>query len=378
MKKQKICIIGDGLAGLTSTCALKNLNIDIDFYCKKEKKKKKDDIRTTAISDLNLKFLQKIINFKNSNLFWPCKKIDLFYENKKKILNFLNFDNQENFLMHIFENKKFKDHLKKNIKSKNLKIINKEISTIDVKDGSITVEKKKLYYDLVILCLGKNSSLYTNLLCSRSINKDYNEISITGNVTHSLKISNPSQYFLTEGPLAILPYKKKKFSFVWSLNKIFYQEKKYDLKKFIESKLNLIFKKKKNFSILNLQSHPIHLSLRRDYHKNNFLILGEGLHSIHPIAGQGFNLIVRDIKKLFEELEDNLNLGLPIKNSFVLKNFYDIRKPENILLALGIDLTNTFFKKNRLIDPFKNLLLKQANNNNIKKLSKIISNRGLY
>ena len=32
MKKQKICIIGDGLAGLTSTCALKNLNIDIDFY----------------------------------------------------------------------------------------------------------------------------------------------------------------------------------------------------------------------------------------------------------------------------------------------------------------------------------------------------------
>jgi 2-octaprenyl-6-methoxyphenol hydroxylase len=178
--------------------------------------------------------------------------------------------------------------------------------------------------------------------------------------------------------LAILPYKKKNFSLVWSLNKIFFQEKKDNLKKFIESKLNFLFKKKNNFSILNLQFHPIHLSLRKNYHKNNFVILGEGLHSIHPIAGQGFNLIIRDIKKLFEELENNLNLGLPIKNSLILKNFYDIRKPENILISLGIDFTNTFFKKNKLLDPFKNLLLEQVNNNNIKKFSKIISDRGLY
>ena len=144
MKKQKICIIGDGLAGLTSTFALKNLNIDIDFYCKKEKGRKKDDIRATAISDLNLKFLQKIINFKNSKLFWSCKNIDLFYENKKKIKKFLNLDNQEKSLMHIFENKKFKDYLKKNIKSKHIKIISKEISAIDAEDGSITINKKKL------------------------------------------------------------------------------------------------------------------------------------------------------------------------------------------------------------------------------------------
>jgi len=378
MKKQKICIIGDGLAGLTSTFALKNLNIDIDFYCKKEKGRKKDDIRATAISDLNLKFLQKIINFKNSKLFWSCKNIDLFYENKKKIKKFLNLDNQEKSLMHIFENKKFKDYLKKNIKSKHIKIISKEISAIDAEDGSITINKKKHYYDLVILCVGKNSNFYTNLLCSRTINKDYNEISITGNVAHNLKINHSSQYFLKEGPLAILPYKKKNFSLVWSLNKIFFQEKKDNLKKFIESKLNFLFKKKNNFSILNLQFHPIHLSLRKNYHKNNFVILGEGLHSIHPIAGQGFNLIIRDIKKLFEELENNLNLGLPIKNSLILKNFYDIRKPENILISLGIDFTNTFFKKNKLLDPFKNLLLEQVNNNNIKKFSKIISDRGLY
>ena len=35
----------------------------------------------------------------------------------------------------------------------------------------------------------------------------------------------------------------------------------------------------------------------------NILILGEGLHIIHPLAGQGFNLVLRDIKKLQEILK---------------------------------------------------------------------------
>ena len=58
MKNQKICIIGDGLAGLTTALVLKNLDLDIDLFYKKKFKVKKDN-RTTAISPSNYKFLKE-------------------------------------------------------------------------------------------------------------------------------------------------------------------------------------------------------------------------------------------------------------------------------------------------------------------------------
>ena len=54
MKKQKICIIGDGLSGLTSTIAINNLdNTEVHLISKKSKKT--TDKRTTAISESNFK-----------------------------------------------------------------------------------------------------------------------------------------------------------------------------------------------------------------------------------------------------------------------------------------------------------------------------------
>ena len=51
--------------------------------------------------------------------------------------------------------------------------------------------------------------------------------------------------------------------------------------------------KEQDITISNIQSYPISLRLRKQYYQKNILILGEGLHTIHPIAGQGFNLCFR-------------------------------------------------------------------------------------
>ena len=121
------------------------------------------------------------------------------------------------------------------------------------------------------------------------------------------------------------------------------------------------------------------MNLQTKYYKKNFLIFGEGLHSIHPIAGQGFNLFLRDIKKLYENIKSSLELGLLIKDSLVLKDFSESRKPENTILGIGIDLTNSFFKKNIFLDPVKFSFLNVIKENkSIKNLSKIISDTGFY
>ena len=79
MKKQKICVIGDGLSGLTAALALSNLDIEVDFIIKNIQEKKSSDPRITAISPTHFKFFNKYLDKKDNKLFWPCKKINLFY-----------------------------------------------------------------------------------------------------------------------------------------------------------------------------------------------------------------------------------------------------------------------------------------------------------
>jgi len=105
MNLQKICIIGDGLAGLSTALILSQENIKIDLYASNNNKLLKKDDRTTAISDSSYRFIKQQLNSKNKNIFWPSKIIELFYEDKKKINNFLNFKDENKNLMYIFKNK---------------------------------------------------------------------------------------------------------------------------------------------------------------------------------------------------------------------------------------------------------------------------------
>ena len=83
------------------------------------------------------------------------------------------------------------------------------------------------------------------------------------------------------------------FSLVWSISNDFFKQ---DIKIIIKNKLRQIFGKKAKIKILELQFFPLYLNLKTKYFRKNVLILGQGIHRIHPIAGQGFNLILRDIK----------------------------------------------------------------------------------
>ena len=117
MKKQKICIVGDGLSGLMAALALNKLEgLEVHLISRKNKHSK--DRRTTAISVSNYDFFYKVIEKIDKKLFWPSKKIDLFYETKDQNMNFLNFNEENKNLMYVFENDKIKELLIKEIKKK--------------------------------------------------------------------------------------------------------------------------------------------------------------------------------------------------------------------------------------------------------------------
>ena len=363
MKKQRICIVGDGLSGLMTALALNKVeSLDVQLISRKNKHFK--DRRTTAISASNYEFFNAVLDKLDKNLFWPSKKIDLFYETREQNMNFLNFNEDIKNLMYVFENDKIKEILIKEIKKKKIKTLQKNINQLKDLDG----------YDMKILCLGRSSKIYQSIVDKRSLNKDYKEIAITGYVKHNLKNLNTAQYFLKDGPLVILPFSKNKFSFVWSVDQKFLKK---DINSVVTSKICEVLKTKK-IQISNQQSYPLMLNLKRNYYKNDILILGEGLHTVHPVAGQGFNLVLRDINKLQKIFKYYAELGMSLKSTPALEEFTNNRKSENIITGIGIDLTHNFFKQNKLLDPFKEIILKNiSKNNTLKKISKFISNQGL-
>jgi 2-octaprenyl-6-methoxyphenol hydroxylase len=380
MNYQKICIIGDGLAGLTTAIILSKENVKIDLYSNNKKKKEIPDNRTTAISESNYQYIKNNLSLDRKNFFWPCKKINLFFEDRDKIVNFFNFEEKKKNLMYIFQNKDLKKKLDKIIlTTSKIKLIKKNIKELDNEEGYLIFKKKKLYYDLIVLSIGSHSELYSKIEKGRSIEKNYDEIALTTIIKHDGKIENSSQFFLKEGPLAILPFHKKIFSTVWSVSSEFFFTNKKNIRKILSEKLRILLKIKSIKNIENIQSFPISLNLKTKYFKKNVLILGDGLHAVHPMAGQGFNLVLRDIRKLKELISKRLKLGLQIKDSFILKDFYNSRKPENNLFGLGINLTNIFFKDNKYFFPIKKKILNNINKYSfVKKLSQSISDKGVF
>ena len=375
MKKHKICIVGGGLTGLITAHVLNEKGLDIDLIIENTKLKTKDT-RVTAISEKKFEFIKSSLKKIDLKLFYAVQKIDLFLENNKQIKKFLNFNEKKN-LMLFFENNLIKEHLTKLLKKSKIKVQKKTIKSVDPEESKVITNLSFRTYDLIILCLGSKSPIYERVSGNRAIRKDYREHSITCSVRHELKKIGAMQFFLKEGPLAILPYKKDKFSVVWSVEDQYFSKNKKNLHTYLRTKLSSLLKTNK-LILGNIQSYPLNLLIKKDYYKKNTIILGDGLHVFHPLAGQGFNLILRDIKKLKELISTNLKLGLPIKNSNILKDLSKNRKPENFFIGLGIDTTRRFFKHSRYFNPIKETILNQFSKSEfLKKISKRVANIGL-
>jgi len=376
MIKQKICIIGNGLTGLTAALILGKLNLDVHLIAAPDKKRRRD-IRTTAISESNHKGLIDFIGKKNSKIFFESKEIDLYKEHSKEIKHFMNLSNKDKNLMFLFQNEILKKLIQRKINTyKNLKIFNKKVSEIDVEKNKVFFANKNFSYDAIFVCTGSKSEIIQNIFEDRFIERKTDEIAYTSIVNHSSNIINAKQFFLKEGPMAILPLNKNKFSFVWSVGSKF---KNKNAAPIITKKLKEILKIQSHLRISKVDCFPISFKFRSSFDKKNILVLGEGSYNVHPVAGQGFNLILRDIFYLNRKINEYIKNGIQIKDSLFIDEYLKQRKPENLLFGLGINFINNFFKFNKITEPIKKVILKDINKFNIlKDISLRVSNKGIF
>ncbi len=324
-----ICLIGNNLTSIVLAKNLINKKIKVSIFCEKTNRLNLPS-KTIGISKKNFDFFERNIMKLKKNKIWHIKKIEIFNE-KSQIEKILNFENNKKQLFTIVKDdiiyKSINDNLKKNSFLKKVNL-NKNSFFKDI------VKKK---YNLIINC-DSNNFIAKNFF-TKKIEKNYNSSAYTCIIRHKKIINRTaSQIFTKVGPLAFLPLSNLETSIVFSIRN---NEEEITEKKFKEliNRYNKIYKIEKFSKINKFKLNS--LNLRNYYHKN-IMAFGESLHKIHPLAGQGFNMTLRDIEILSKIIDEKIDLGLQLNES-VYSDFEKKTRHFNLLFSTGIDFIYEFF-----------------------------------
>ena len=179
---------------------------------------------------------------------------------------------------------------------------------------------------------------------------DYNQIAFVFNIAHKLSHQSTAlERFFPSGPLALLPMQnnnKKCSSVVWTVDSAL-KEKLLDNKKFD----NEFEKKYANaFGQITTVSKPVKYDLNviscYEYFKERVVLIGDACQAIHPIAGQGLNLGLRDAYDLATVISESLRLGLDIGSTCVLRDYSSKRLLDKKLLIQATHRLNQLFSNN--------------------------------
>jgi 2-octaprenyl-6-methoxyphenol hydroxylase len=389
LNSQKICIIGSGLTGLMIAYLLSKFRLQIDIVEQDFNKKKinptKIALSKSSLDELcryELKDIKKKSNIiKNIYLHDSYSSISL-----KQDLHF-SVSNKKEALAYIIDSNTLFSEIYKKLKSlKNINFINKEISSINDEKFFKEITFKDLIkknYNLIIFASANNLTLLSKFKLRKVVDKSYNEDAYVFNLFHK-KISNNSarQFFLKDGPLAFLPVSSVETSVIWSIKNNSINKKYVSNKKYLSNFFNNHFKElfKEIISISEINKFNLNYIFNELKDSKRTLLFGEIANKIHPIAGQGWNMTLRNIFSLIQIIKHSINLGLEIGNDIFIKKYLDETNLNNLAFATLIDGIRKIFDIK--IDSYavirKNTLSNLDKNFFIKKNFINIANKGLF
>lgn len=193
----------------------------------------------------------------------------------------------------------------------------------------------------------------------RRIGHDYGQIALVAAVDHELPHHGTAhQYFMPTGPLAILPLPGNRSSIVWS-------EAEAEARAIMDlpdDAFLAVLRPRFGDFLGGIRlagprfSYPLNLTLAKRYIAPRIALVGDAAHGVHPIAGQGLNLGLRDVAALAEVLVAARRRGEDIGADLVLARYQDWRRPDATALALGMDGVNALFSNsNPLLRPAREL-----------------------
>ena len=359
--KYDFLIVGAGLIGALTAMALHKKNfkvliIDKENYVLSDK-------RTLAVNANSKEFLEQLGVW--SDISTKPQTI-----NKIVIKDYINtspnlFVNKNEPMGSVIFNKELHEIVRR--KLKNLKLLK---SNIDLNINNLTpfkplkINNKTYSFKKIIISIGKNIKLKSG---QKSVIFEKGHNSYVGFFTHENDHNNIAyEYFKKEGPLAVLPApstNNKKSTFIYSTNKNISNTEIFSIikKDFKISHGHIKFDRQ-------ISKFPVTPHLKK--FDKDFIFIGDSLRSIHPVAGQGWNLGIKDIQSLCK-LTKRYHLENKIFNSI----YYSRRIIESMLYLGFTSIINSLYENQNTINRsiikvgyvglnnfkiFKDLFIKQA------------------
>jgi 2-octaprenyl-6-methoxyphenol hydroxylase len=275
----------------------------------------------------------------------------------------LHFDAEEvgaDSLGHIAENRHIRAALYPVVEATpNLELIAPaSVSSLAVEGGRAVARLKdgtEISAPLVIAADGRESALRAQM-GMQIVGWSYPQIGIVATVEHERPHNGVAyEHFLPSGPFAILPMTGNRSSLVWTEAKV----KVPGLLALDEEGFNAELAQRFGAHLGKTRaagprwSYPLSFHIARDFVRPRFALAGDCAHGIHPIAGQGLNLGLKDAAAMAEVLLDAARLGRDIGALDTLKRYERWRRFDSFALAASTDALNRLFSND--IAPLRHL-----------------------
>ena len=337
-----VIIIGGGLAGASLACALKDTSLKIAVIEAHELNTDTQpcyDDRTVALS-----YGSRCI-FDAMGL-WPAlapfaEPINTIHISDRGHFGVSRLTREQEgveALGYVMENRDIGQQLYAVIeKSPNIHLFcPAELKSLQQDDQQVLIDvaidgKTQTLTGKLLVAADGNKSQVLQLLNIGSSRKDYVQSALITNITPGKKHNNVAYERFTEtGPLAFLPMTQNRCSVVWTVS----PEQADYLYALDESDFTDQLQQRFGFRLGQIkkvgkrQIYPLFLQSATQMAQGRVAIIGNAAHSVHPVAGQGFNLALRDVALLAELIVDKQRANEDIGSAAMLQQYAALREDD--------------------------------------------------
>jgi ubiquinone biosynthesis UbiH/UbiF/VisC/COQ6 family hydroxylase len=356
-----VLIMGSGIAGMATLVTLDKYAIKTSLLShSKIINNNTTDPRFYTITPGVKKWLEEngVCDFLNKDDMSPVNKIRVYSDKENASLSFDASDAGMNELAFIINHddleSAFKNRISK-ISYNEIKIDSAESLSIEMDHINLVDAKSKRYqFKLVIGADGSNSWVRSQTSIDFK-NKVFNQTALVFNIKCAKAHQGCAyQKFMQDGILALLPIHTDEYSVVFSLNDNILDE----YKKIDDAMFLLKFKKDlgEKFGDINIlskrQYFPLSMKINESLIAERVILIGDAAHQVHPLAGQGLNLGLRDVIEFDELLNSNKKYHHDLGLKQFLKKYNRNRKTDILSLTYLTNHLSHIFSSQSVIPDF--------------------------
>lgn len=356
-ERTDVAIVGGGLAGLSLALALRQglgPDADITLYDPTLSRAGLDDGRCSAIAACARRMLTSLgVWHEIAAKAEPMRTMVVTDSRTKDVARptFLTFDGDvepgEPFAFMV-PNLDLQQALVTAARSAGIDLREEAVTSFRSERGGVDLASASgapLRAGLLVACDGARSRI-REMAGISTVSWGYGQSGITFVVEHERPHEGRAEeHFLPAGPFAILPLPGNRCSVVWT-------ERTADAERLLalpsaifQEELEQRFGHRLGWvkPVTKPRAYPLGFAMARAFIGDRLALVGDAAHVIHPIAGQGLNMGLRDVAALAEVVTDAARVGLDFASPTVLERYQRWRRFDTLAMGVATDGLNRLF-----------------------------------